>query len=126
MYPDLKDKVAIVTGASRKIGIGASIAQHLAQQGVHIVTTYFRPYDKEIGLEKDESESEILVQELRELGVQAYGIELDLADTQAPAQLFDFALEKFNHVDILVNNATYSTMVNIQQLTAEILINIMQ
>ena len=42
----LKGKVALVTGVSRKNGIGAAIVNALADRGASIFTTYFRPYDK--------------------------------------------------------------------------------
>ena len=43
-------KIALVTGASRKVGIGAAIACRLASLDMDVFITYYRPYDHESGL----------------------------------------------------------------------------
>ncbi len=42
----LSGKVALVTGVSRKIGIGAAISHYLAVSGANIFTTYYRPFEE--------------------------------------------------------------------------------
>ncbi|WP_016866477.1 MULTISPECIES: hypothetical protein [Fischerella] len=42
----LTGKVALVTGVSRHIGIGAAIAHSLAKGGANVFTTYYRPFDE--------------------------------------------------------------------------------
>ena len=41
----MEKAVALVTGVSRKIGIGAAIARALALAGMNVFTTFYRPYD---------------------------------------------------------------------------------
>ncbi len=115
---DLSGRVALITGVSRKIGIGAGIAQALAEAGANIFTTFYRPYDETMEWGSESSEAEQILDELRLLGVQAEGCEADLADPEVPAQLFDLAIEKMGQVDVLVNNATHSVNVAVNDLTA--------
>ena len=82
-------RLALVTGVSRKAGIGAAIARELARDGADLFITYYRPYDQLTGLAADPGESESLLTELRQIGGHADGLELDLADSGAPARLFD-------------------------------------
>ena len=112
-------KLALVTGASRKAGIGAAIARELARDGADIFITYYRPYDQETGLSGDPDEPELLLDELRRTGRRANGLELDLSDPQAPSTLFDHVEATCGTVTILVNNATYSMRDGIENLSAE-------
>jgi len=87
-----KDKVAVITGASR--GIGRSIALALAAEGARIVA-----------FDLDMAETEKVAGEIRALGVEALAVQGNgtvAADTE---RMIDAAMEKFGRVDILVNNA---------------------
>ena len=64
-------KVAIVTGVSRRIGIGAAIARALAEVGTAVFTTYYRPYDASMAWGSQDHEAESILAELREMGVEA-------------------------------------------------------
>jgi len=112
---------ALVTGVSRKAGIGAAIARQLAQAGIDVCITYFRPYDHESHLAGDPDEPQQLVEELRGIGCQAEGLEFDLADPASIPLLFDQAERLVGSVNILVNNAAYSMHDGIEHLTADIL-----
>jgi 3-oxoacyl-[acyl-carrier protein] reductase len=112
-------KVALITGASRKAGIGAAIARELAQDGADIFITYYRSYDRELGLSNDPGEAEALLTELRKMGHRADGLELDLSDSGAPKYLFDHVEATLGSVTILVNNATYSVRDGIDNLNAD-------
>lgn len=114
-------KVAVVTGASRKIGIGAAIARQLARAGADVFITTYHAYDDSQPWGSNVTESEALLVELRASGVQAYCLDLDLTMLDAPARVFDHAEEVLGPVDILVNNATYSVNDGIDSLTADIL-----
>lgn len=112
----------LITGVSRTVGIGAATARVLAQSGANIFSTYYRPYDRTLPeWGKNDTEAEAIILELRQMDVRVAGIELDLADLQAPEQLFDFAETKVGPIDILINNACYSVDVGIEQLTPDIL-----
>ena len=51
--PDLTGRIAIVTGASRRIGIGAAIARALAAAGADVCFTHYAPYDDEMTWGRD-------------------------------------------------------------------------
>src|SRR5215207_1084714 len=80
----LAGKVALVTGVSRRAGIGAAIARAFAEAGADVFTTYYRPYDELMPWGSNASEAEDIVQELKAKGVHAEGMEADLADPEAP------------------------------------------
>ncbi|MDP6954129.1 MAG: SDR family oxidoreductase [Alphaproteobacteria bacterium] len=88
----LLDRIALVTGASR--GIGRAIALAYAAEGAHLVLAA-RSGDALAELAKD-IESE---------GREALVVPTDLAEEANIAALASAALERFGHVDILVNNA---------------------
>ena len=112
-------RLALITGASRKAGIGAAIARELARDGTNIFITYYRPYDHETGLASDPEEPQLLLAELRRMGRNADGLELDLSEIQAPRHLFDHVEATCGPITILVNNATYSVRDGIENLNAE-------
>ncbi|RKD24168.1 3-oxoacyl-[acyl-carrier-protein] reductase [Ammoniphilus oxalaticus] len=89
----LKDKVAVVTGASR--GIGRAIALSLAKAGADIVVNY-------AGSEQAARE---VAAEVEKLGRRALVIQADVADAQQVDQMVQQTLDAFEKIDILVNNA---------------------
>jgi len=117
----LRNKVAVITGVSRKKGIGAAIARELSKAGVNIVTTYFRPYDKTKTWKSSDDEAQAIIEELKSNGVKAHGIEMDLRDSTTPTLLLDAAEKLFTKIDILINNATSSVDADIAHLTPELL-----
>ncbi|WP_145509848.1 SDR family oxidoreductase [Yersinia rochesterensis] len=86
-------QVAIVTGASR--GIGAAIAERLAQDGYTVLINYSRA----------DEEAEALVRKIQQAGGNALSAQGDISDPAAVAQLFAKAETAFGGVDVLVNNA---------------------
>ncbi len=111
-------KSALVTGASRSIGIGAAVAHGLASMGVNVFTTYYRPFDGAAG---GQEEAGALLDELRAAGVKAGGLEADLADIAAPEAIFALAERAVGPVDILVNNAAHDYPCDIYALTPALL-----
>lgn len=111
--------IALVTGASRRHGIGAAIARAFAGAGHDIFLTYYQPYDATMPWGADNGAPQTLLAELREIGVRAAGMELDLSQPQAAAALFDQVEATLGHAAILVNNATHSEPGGIDALTAE-------
>lgn len=107
MY-DLNGKVAIVTGAGGRHGIGRAIALRLAQEGADVVVTdihrstdAMRPEDRQAGWRGLDS----VVGEIEALGRQALGLFSDVSDTGQVSDMVAQTLDRFGHIDILVNNA---------------------
>jgi 3-oxoacyl-[acyl-carrier protein] reductase len=103
---ELAGRVALVTGVTRRAGIGAAIARELSRGGANLFVAFYRSYDagKPWGLAAGETEE--LLDELRAES-DVCGVELDLSQAGAPRQLVEQALARFGRLDILVNNAAH-------------------
>ena len=89
----LKDKVAVVTGASRGIGKAAALA--LFSQGAKVVINYARSNDA----------AEATVKEITESGGEAIAVRADVSKNEEVDNLIKTTLDKFGRIDVLVNNA---------------------
>lgn len=108
MYPDLKDKTALVTGAGKRTGIGYAIAKALAQTGMNIVITDLGGAPAEIaGIKTGSSgEMEDIRRELaQDHGVKALALEMDIIDSASIEKAVAAVREAFGRLDVLVNNA---------------------
>lgn len=114
----LRGRVALITGAGRRRGIGAAIAHALALKGADIFLTYWRPYDRTMPWGDADERPEDLVDDLRRTGVRVQALEVDLSAVEAPTYLLDVAEERLGPLSILVNNATYSTNDDFRSLDA--------
>jgi NADP-dependent 3-hydroxy acid dehydrogenase YdfG len=103
---NLKDKVALVTGAGR--GIGRASALALAKEGVHILAT-----------SRTETDLDSLVKECAALGVKAVAVPADAAQQADVNELKQKALQAFPQVDILVNNAGVARYASLLEHTVE-------
>ena len=88
----LKDKVALLTGASQ--GIGRDTAHALAEAGAKVAVAA-----------RNEEKLAELVQEISAKGGEAFAVKMDVADLDQIKSGFKSILEKFGKIDILVNNA---------------------
>ena len=84
---DLTGRVAIVTGASRRQGIGAAVCRMLASHGADILFTHWQSYDAAQPYGDDPDGPAALQDELRSLGVRAEGVAVNLADPTAPGRV---------------------------------------
>lgn len=114
----LHGRIAIVTGASRSIGIGAAICRALATEGADVFFTHWRPYDATMPWGAEPDYPETLLAELTAVGVRAANLEVDLSRPDAPARILDAVEAALGHPSILVNNATHSTMTPYTELDA--------
>jgi 3-oxoacyl-[acyl-carrier protein] reductase len=92
----------IVTGASRRIGIGSEVARVLADAGWAVFATWYAPYDAERPWGSDPGEPVELLAHPRVTGMAA-----DLGDPDAPAAVFDAAEAALGPVRALVNVHTH-------------------
>lgn len=88
----LKDKVAVVTGASQ--GIGRDTALALAEAGAKVAVAA-----------RNEGKLVAVAQEIAAKGGEAFAVKMDVADAEQIKAGFKAILEKFGGLDILVNNA---------------------
>ena len=114
----LDGRVAVVTGCSRRIGIGAAIAGRLAWLGADLFVHSYTPYDAEQPWGSDPQGIPALLAELRQAGRRVEHLEADFEEVDAPQRVMDDAVRAYGHVDILVANHTYSTMGALEKVTA--------
>ncbi len=105
---ELKDSVAIVTGAAR--GIGRGIAEALAREGAHIVIADLPSVDA------DAAETKKLVEAH---GVQSISVHCDVRDYQDATLMAKSALDRFGKIDVLVNNAGVINVAAVVGMTEE-------
>lgn len=101
----LKDKVAIVTGASSGIGIG--IAEVFAEEGARVVCVARRA-----------AEGETVAKAIRQKGGSAAFVACDVSDEQQVQSMVRRTLELFGQVDVLVNNAGVNFVKPFEELTS--------
>jgi len=92
-----ENKTAIITGASR--GIGVTLAKRLAADGFNVVINYA----------SSAAPAEELAETLKSQGHNAIAIKVDIARPDAVKALFDKTIAEFGGVDVIVNNAGVMT-----------------
>lgn len=103
---ELKNGVAVVTGAAH--GIGAALAHELARRGCHLALA-----------DRDAQQLAKTAQSVRALGVRASEHPLDIADAAAVAALPAAVIAQHQRVNLLVNNAGVALMGHVEQVTLE-------
>ena len=88
----LKDKVAIITGAS--YGMGRTMAELFADEGAAVVITA-----------RHAEQLNEVVDGIRAKGEKAVGVVADVRSTEDTKKVFETAMKEFGDVDILINNA---------------------
>jgi len=103
----LKDKVAVVTGASK--GIGAGIARALGAEGASVIVNYA----------SDRKGADRVVADIVKSGGKAVAVQGDVSKAEDVRRVFAETKKAFGHVDVLVNNAAIYQFAPIDQITEE-------
>ena len=90
---DLKGRVAIITGASRGIGRATAIA--LARAGAAVIVNF----------SQNETAAEEVKKNIEDFGGSAVTVRADVTDYSQCEALVQSAIDHFNRIDILINNA---------------------
>jgi NAD(P)-dependent dehydrogenase (short-subunit alcohol dehydrogenase family) len=89
-------RTALITGASRRLGLGFAVARQLAEQNHNVILTARNLW-----------QAEELAAALRNDGFNATALRLDLADRSSIDELADRLNGTIDHLDVLVNNASH-------------------
>jgi NAD(P)-dependent dehydrogenase (short-subunit alcohol dehydrogenase family) len=101
---DLKDKVAVVTGAAE--GIGKAIARKAADEGMRLVLA-----------DIDAAALGALAEEFAAAGVEALAVRTDVSDAAQVEALADAAFDRYGAVHLLVNNAGVAVAKSVWETT---------
>ena len=101
-------KVAIVTGAASRIGLGFATAAALGREGAKLALTDLKA-----------TEVTARAKELAALGVETLGLEQDVTDEAGWNRILAAAIERFGRLDILVNNAGITHVNTVEDTTLE-------
>jgi len=112
--PDLSGSTAFITGTTR--GIGKQIALALADRGCNVVSTG-KTTDDDDDSELDGS-IEQTAREARDRGAEALALKLDLRDEDRVEAVVEEAIDRFDEVDIVINNASAIQLANVADLPA--------
>jgi len=108
MYEDLKGKTTIITGSGKKTGIGYAIAKKLASCGSHVIIADLgQPPVPEAAVNTGTREQmDIISTELAQTyGVKTLAVAVDVTDNGAIGEMMEKIKKRFDHIDILCNNA---------------------
>lgn len=100
-------KTVIVTGGSR--GIGAAIVVELAKNNYNVVLNYNNSEEKAKKIQK----------ELKEQGINIEIFKADVSKREDVKKLVNFTIEKYNKIDILINNAGIDQIKPFMDITNE-------
>jgi len=103
----LKDKIAVITGASR--GVAKAIALAYAREGANVVVNYA----------SNEAAADQVVRDIEALGRKAVKIQGDVAKKEEARAVIQVAKDHFGRLDILVNNAGFSKPAMLLKMTEE-------
>lgn len=110
----MKKKVVLVTGGSK--GIGANIVKQLAKDGYNVILNY----------NKSEKEAKEIQEELLKLNIKIEIFKADITKHGEVKELIQFCINKYNKIDVVINNAGISQIKLFTDITDEDWNNIIQ
>ena len=108
-------RAAVVTGVSRRNGIGFAVARRLLEAGNGVLVQSWSPEDES----PDPGGIEAVLSELEQAGSPVAHVEADFADPGAPAAVIDAARAALGRIDILVVNHTLDRLATLAEQTAD-------
>jgi len=109
---NFKHKVVVITGASS--GIGRACAYEFAERGAKVVLAA-----------RSENELKIVEDEIKQKGGDCLSVKTDIRNIDDCKNLIDKTIEKFNKIDILINNAGISMRASFEELDLVVIKEIM-
>ena len=100
-------KTVLITGGSR--GIGANIVQELSKQGYTVIMNY----------NKSEEQANKIKNELGNNGIHIDIVKADISKRNEVKKLINFIIEKYEHIDVVINNAGISQIKLFTEITDE-------
>jgi NAD(P)-dependent dehydrogenase (short-subunit alcohol dehydrogenase family) len=107
-FPELKGKVALITGAGRRKGLGEAMAIRLAAEGCKVIITdiaHAKGSEMPESAVGTQSEMEAVAKDIRATGAECHAIALDVLEELQVKSVVDETIKRFGGLDILVNNA---------------------
>ena len=114
----LAGRVALVTGAGRRVGIGAAVAARLRAGGARVMLHSWSRHDADQPWGADPEGPDAVLRELGGPGTDLDHVQLDLADPDSPAELAERTIERFGALDLLVVNHARSSEQDLAALSA--------
>ena len=116
--PPLSGRVALLTGVSRRSGIGFALARRLLADGAHVFATGWPPHDEEMPWGPDPGGTFAVLDELAGGDALAFTA-ADLSLPDAPAAAVEATVSRFGAVDVIVVNHARSSHQGLDALTVE-------
>lgn len=116
---ELAGRRALVTGVSRRIGIGYAIARRLLSEGAAVFIQSWTQHDHDQAWGADPGGTEAILAELAAVGGPLHHADVDLANPEAPAALVGSARAALGGLDIMVVNHARSSAGTIVDVTSD-------
>ena len=101
----LRGKVALITGAAKRLGKASALA--LAEAGASVAITYLT----------SKREADATVEEIKALGAEGFALRCDVTDESSVRRAVKGVVQRFGGLDILINNAGNYQTIEFEQLT---------